>query len=283
MGNQLTRDGVNSSQTRQDYANLQNMGSQYADLAVDAGLAAAGALPPPFGTVADVGALGKSLWRGDWGGALMDAVGIIPIFGDGVKAAKIADRLNDLRKSIDVTSTAVARAFNQTRATATKYWDDIVQANRQKWRDALANCGGTQACKDAAALQKGPQYRNTPTSDKGTWNPPEGRGDGVFTPANGGPPITYKNGFPDYSSHSVADVDIPMTGNRTTDFDLADEAMLAKDPNWQKPSGYTWHHHEDGVTMQLIPSNIHGTGSGAMSPHMGGAALYGNGSQATAF
>ena len=59
--------------------------------------------------------------------------------------------------------------------------------------------------------------------------------------------------------------------------------MLAKDPNWQKPSGYTWHHHEDGVTMQLIPSNIHGTGSGAMSPHMGGAALYGNGSQATAF
>jgi hypothetical protein len=35
--------------------------------------------------------------------------------------------------------------------------------------------------------------------------------------------------------------------------------------------------------MQLIPSNIHGTGSGAMSPHMGGAALYGNGSQATAF
>lgn len=154
MGNQLTRDGVNSSQTRQDYANLQNMGSQYADLAVDAGLAAAGALPPPFGTAADLGSLGRSLWRGDWGGALLDAVGIIPIFGDGAKAAKIADRLNDLRKSIDVTSTAVARAFNQTRATATKYWDDIVQANRQKWQDALAKCGGTQACKDAAALQR---------------------------------------------------------------------------------------------------------------------------------
>jgi len=91
VGNQLRRDGVDPSQTRQDYANLQNMGSQYADLAVDAGLAAAGALPPPFGTVADVGSLGRSLWRGDWGGALLDAVGFIPIFGDGAKAAKIAD------------------------------------------------------------------------------------------------------------------------------------------------------------------------------------------------
>ena len=282
MSEALSDAGVDHGRLRQDHGRLQNMGAEYADLAVDAGLAAGGALPPPFGTVVDVASLGRSLWRGDWGGALLDAVGIVPVFGDGAKAAKIADRLNDLRRSIDTLTTGVARGMRQTREAALKYWDDIVKGNDAAYRRALASCNGTQRCLDAAALNKGPQYNNTPTSDKGSWTPPEGRGDGVFTPDNGGPPITYQNGFPDYSAHSVADVDIPMTGVRRTDDALADEAMRARDPDWSRPRGHTWHHHQDGVTMQLVPESVHGTGRGAASPHMGGASLY-NGSQRQGF
>lgn len=81
----------------------------------------------------------------------------------------------------------------------------------------------------------------------------------------------------------MANVDIPMTGNRRTDNNLDSEAMLVKDPDWVQPRDTTWHHHEDGVTMQLLPNNVHATGGGASSPHMGGAALCGNGSQATEF
>jgi hypothetical protein len=69
-------------------------------------------------------------------------------------------------------------------------------------------------------------------------------------------------------------VDIPMTGQNRTDFGLADEAMQARVPGWERPSGHTWHHHKDGVTMQLLPQNVHATGGGAGSPHMGGASLY---------
>ena len=283
MGTRLQADDVNINDIRSHHTELQNMGRQYADLAIDAGLATAGALPPPFGTAADVASLGRSLWRGDWGGALLDAVGLIPVVGDAAKGGRIANRLNNLRRSIDAATTVVSRGFRQTRETALRYWDDMVQANRQRWRDALRNCNGTQACRDAAALQKGPQYSNTPSSRNGTWNPPDGRGDGVFTPNNGGPPITYHNGFPDYSGHSIADVDIPMTGNRNTDRRLSDAAMRSRDPDWERPDGYVWHHNEDGVTMQLVPDSIHGTGRGAQSSHMGGAALYGNGSQAQAF
>ncbi|MGK3970047.1 HNH endonuclease [Sorangium sp. So ce118] len=34
------------------------------------------------------------------------------------------------------------------------------------------------------------------------------------------------------------------------------------------PEGYTWHHHQDGTTMQLVPSDIH-----RMTGHTGGFAL----------
>jgi hypothetical protein len=26
----------------------------------------------------------------------------------------------------------------------------------------------------------------------------------------------------------------------------------------EPPEGYTWHHHQDGTTMQLVPRDIHG-------------------------
>jgi len=68
------------------------------------------------------------------------------------------------------------------------------------------------------------------------------------------------------------------------DFTSADKAMRDQldDPDWTRPSTHTWHHSENGVTMELIPKNIHATGGGASTPHMGGVSLYG-GSNATEF
>ncbi len=174
------------------------------------------------------------------------------------------------------------RSLQRTKEIAAKYWDDISKKNRAEYEKAIQKCT-TQECRQQAALLKGPQYDSTPKDGpNGKWQGE--RGDGTWMPADGSPPIKYKNGFPDYSPFSKGDVDIPMHGNRTSDFTHADKAMREKlgDPNWTRPSDYTWHHHENGTTMQLVPKNIHATGGGATTPHMGGASLY-SGQQAGEF
>lgn len=284
MSAYLAEEGVDVATTRTAYSELQQLNKKYGELAADTGLAGASMLPPPYGTAADLVSLGKSLWTGQWGNALFDAVGIVPLAGDLIKGGRIANKLNDFRKALDVASTGLNRAFDSTKAAATRYWDDIAKANKKAYQDALAKCNGSRACREAAALEKGPQYANTPTSGKnGEWVTGE-RGDGVWKPANGGPEITYSNGFPNYSGHAAQTVDIPMKGNRTTDFTAADQAVRDQlgDPDWRRPAGYTWHHNENGTTMELIPSSIHATGQGASTPHMGGASLY-TGSNQSAF
>ncbi|KHA51207.1 HNH endonuclease [Sulfitobacter geojensis] len=284
MSRYLEADGVDVAQTRTAYGELRDLQAQYGELATEASLAAASFLPPPAGTAADIASLGRSLWKGNWGDAFFDIVGVVPLGGDAIKGTRLANKLNDFRRALDVASTGVSRAFRGTKDAAARYWDDVVAANKAEYDEALAACNGSRACREAAAAKKGPQYNNTPKSgDNGEWSSGE-RGDGVWTPSNGGPPITYSNGFPDYSPHSAGNVDIPMRGNRTTDFTAADKAMREQlgDPDWRRPSGHTWHHNENGVTMELIPQNIHATGGGASTPHMGGASLY-EGSNASEF
>lgn len=79
---------------------LAQLEAVYAELATDASLTAASMAPPPVGTVADVVSIGKSLWKGDWGGALLDTVGLVPIAGDaikgGIKGTKIANKMKDV-------------------------------------------------------------------------------------------------------------------------------------------------------------------------------------------
>jgi Phage portal protein/DNase/tRNase domain of colicin-like bacteriocin len=66
-----------------------------------------------------------------------------------------------------------------------------------------------------------------------------------------------KDGFPDFNGVAKNTVQLPHTGNREADFSVADR--LSGYAN--RPDGYTWHHHQDGNTMQLVPSDIHrGTG-----------------------
>lgn len=282
MGAELRASGVDIDQTRSAFREMQQINAKYGELATDATLAAGGALPPPFGTAADVASLGRSLWRGDWGGALFDVVGFVPVIGDAAKGARVANRLNDLRRSLDVAKSAIQRNLTSTREAAARYWDKIARRNRQAYEDAIRNCT-TKACRDARASLKGPQYRNTPTDGpNGNWVGE--RGDSVWQPSNGGPPVTYRNGFPDYSPHSQGNVDIAMRGNETTDFTSATRGMREQlnDPNWRLPDNMTWHHHENGTTMQLIPKDIHATGGGASTPHMGGASLY-SGSNAAEF
>lgn len=288
---------------------LKQLEDTYTELAADAALAAGGWLPPPAGTAADLASLGKSLYKGDWGGAFFDFLGIVPIIGDGVKTAakgsKIAAKLNDLEAAIKVAKIKLARAADLTelrKSAAAKYWNDIRTKGKKAYDDAIKGCK-TQKCIDDKRILLGEHYGRTPLGGpgKGEWK--GDRGDGAWTPEpnttlgqnladfsknpklNPGvkphESIPYSGGHPDYSTFVVpigngkAQVEIVQSGNNTTDFKAADEALKKAtgktEAQLEQELGVslTWHHKEDGVTMQLVPENIHGVRH--QSGHAGGA------------
>jgi hypothetical protein len=289
---------------------LAALESSYKELAADGALAAAGWAPPPWGTAADLASLGKSLFKGDWGGALFDAIGLIPIAGDAAKAGKMGKRVKQIEAAIDVAKTKLTRqlanVINGRRAAAKKYWDDIVTKGRKQYDEAIKKCS-TQECKDKAATLIGKHYERTPVGGKGKGEWVDGyRGDGKYRPdpnsdlgqeladfsknkklnPSGKPidGIEYRNGFPDFGELTVpagagkkAQVEIIQAGNHTSDYKAADEALQAATGKTQamleKELGtpLTWHHKEDGVTMQLVPQYVHGGSNG--SGHAGGASL----------
>ena len=57
------------------------------------------------------------------------------------------------------------------------------------------------------------------------------------------------------------EVKITRTGSRAGDNRAANEAAGFS----KTPEGFTWHHHQDGTTMQLVPKDIH-----AQTGHTGG-------------
>jgi RHS repeat-associated protein len=73
-----------------------------------------------------------------------------------------------------------------------------------------------------------------------------------------------EDGFPDFSLYATYEVEIDMIGNTTTDFSAANKAAGLM----STPRGYTWHHHQDGKTMLLVPSDLHNA-----VRHTGGVAV----------
>lgn len=75
-------------------------------------------------------------------------------------------------------------------------------------------------------------------------------------------------GFPDFSPYRQGpDQKINMTGDSKKDLALADKKAGISEA-WRRERGLTWHHHQDGETMQLIPSEVNNN-----TPHIGGAAI----------
>ncbi|MFC3962589.1 HNH endonuclease [Nocardia jiangsuensis] len=75
------------------------------------------------------------------------------------------------------------------------------------------------------------------------------------------------DGFPDFSPYAIHTVRFPapgFRGNNGSDFTAANQLAGLR----RQPRGYTWHHHQDGYTMQLIPMDLH-----ANVRHAGGVAI----------
>ncbi|MDI3289190.1 HNH endonuclease [Polyangium sp. 15x6] len=75
-------------------------------------------------------------------------------------------------------------------------------------------------------------------------------------------------GYPDFKAAGVVkrEVKITQTGDRREDIKRANQAANYK----LTPKDHTWHHHQDGKTMQLVHRDIHGA-----TGHTGGVATQG--------
>lgn len=76
------------------------------------------------------------------------------------------------------------------------------------------------------------------------------------------------NGHPDFTPYADMTVEVEgLTGNRKQDAKKANKAYVFT----KTPKDMTWHHVEDGKTMQLVPEDLHD-----QVKHTGGAALLKN-------
>jgi len=128
-----------------------------------------------------------------------------------------------------------------------------------------------------------PRATETPTTDVGgMWGGERGNSEWFsdmpeVNAVTNYEPIPFRNGYPDFSKWSRGRVIIQdMSGVDHVDFAQADRIFAQQHgfanqtavANWRSAQQLTWHHVEDGETMILVPSALHGN-----VPHVGGASL----------
>jgi uncharacterized Zn-binding protein involved in type VI secretion len=120
-------------------------------------------------------------------------------------------------------------------------------------------------------------WRNAPNPDKwrangGSITPRRGGG-ATYQNANGVKVNYNKEGYPDFRPHAVDNTKLPGGfQDRPTDFRAANNQTGRSQYGSDSPPDHTWHHHEDGTTMQLVPRDIHRqfTHAGGISGTHGG-------------
>lgn len=225
-----------------------------------------------------------SLAKGDWLGAGLSVASMIPYIGDAaaktVKASRAAKRLTKLADDIAKTTKELLDAVQKRTVANRKAAAKAAQEARRK---------AANACKPCSAEQKwGSHLPRT------GWDPPGSRGNGKWTSKDGKVTVEYKDGYPDFSTATAPDMDkrpivldrvelTDMKGNYSSDFTSARNAMREKTGkrDWpgnddDAPTGYTWHHKEDGATMELVRTDVHDRSTvngGSGAAHTGGASV----------
>ncbi|MBB3005271.1 filamentous hemagglutinin [Paraburkholderia tropica] len=141
----------------------------------------------------------------------------------------------------------------------------------------VATGGEAEALEEALGWVRPSGWR-LPASN-GTWSGVAGDSNWISSnPAvntiTKGQPIPFKSGYPDFSQWSQGTFEIENMTGQSSDFGLVYDAVSEQfglgsrtaGQDLLKELGLTPHHVEDGVTIQLVPSDLHGN-----VPHIGGA------------
>ncbi|TKC98280.1 PAAR-like domain-containing protein [Polyangium fumosum] len=245
-----------------------------------AGVDLAGIVDPT--PVADLTGAGLALADGDWLGAGISVVSAaVPYVGDlagkGIKAARAAKALAKLDRLLLKWQAHLANAAAAARKAKEA-------AKKRITRKRAGGVGGLRTAprnpgdggfaprkqgggKDGGGGGNGgPKKPRKPHQpDRAKWEQNGGtvrdNPDGSTTfRRKDGVEVTYdKDGFPDFTRYrhpEVNDVQIEFTGKYSKDEALADKAA-GINKKFRDSQDYTWHHHQDGKTMQLIEREVH--------------------------
>jgi len=224
-----------------------------------------------------------SVVMGDWVGAGLSAVSMNLYLDEAVaktaKGARAIKRLKELAELIKQTVKALEDASVARHLADRKAAAKAVQEARKNAANACKKC-------DSDVPKSGTQLPS-----HGHWDPPGSQGFGTWTSEDGDCKVTYENGYPHFSTATKSgqpiksdSVEIPAMSGKESDFRQARDAMRQRtgDPKWPnnggeyEPKGYVWHHKEDGVTMELLPKDLHdksvSTGS-SRAAHTGGQSI----------
>lgn len=234
---------------------------------------------------ADTVSLGMSVAEGDWLGAFLSGVSFVPYLGDAVaKPVKIA-RTTKTIADIEKRAAALAKTIDHYKSAATRIAQRKMAAAAERAKRAKEATEKYATKMKCATCPKPKQYgTQLPALGKGKWTGE--RGNSRWTSDDDSVSLDYKEGYPDFSSSNPPSVypkgdgkvEIEMQGS-DKDFITARNAMRKKlgDPDWpgngkDVPKGYTWHHCEDGTTMQLVKKSVHDKAESGAA-HTGGASI----------
>ena len=238
---------------------------------------------------ADTVSLGMSVAEGDWLGAFLSGVSFVPYLGDAVaKPVKII-RTTETIADIEKRAAALAKTIDHYKSAATRIAQRKMAAAAERARRAKEATEKYAKKMKCATCPKPKQYgTQLPTSGK--WTDAKGnlgeKGNSRWTSDNGSVSLDYKEGYPDFSTSNPPSiypkgegkVEIEMKGDKS-DFAAARKAMQDKlgDKKWpgrglDAPEGYTWHHCEDGATMQLVRTDVHNKAESGAA-HIGGESI----------
>ncbi|PTL75692.1 HNH endonuclease [Vitiosangium sp. GDMCC 1.1324] len=271
MGASLQSSGATSTALQAEQSKLAELNTVLKSDLAQAAVDVAGIVDPT--PISDVIGAGMSVARGDWVGAGLSLISVVPYVGDALgktaKGARLAGRIADLKKGIESSAASIRKIYADRRAAAA-----IERAKRKKEAaEAAVKKKKCQTCpdEDAAAgkygtrLPRDGKWSGEPGNSDWLPDPNTERGKAILE-ATGGKPIAFKEGYPDFSPYAVKTVEIDMVGKNSADFRSANAA--AGFPGSESPKGYTWHHKEDGVTMELVPFDINKN-----VPHEGGSSV----------
>ena len=172
-------------------ANLDSVQSQWVEIGKEAGLLVASS-SPVGGQVVDGISLASNLSAGNYGGALVDAIGFIPFGGDAVKGlirgSSIARRTKRINDALQAARSGLSRAqtFARRRMAAAQRWAGI-KRRRQEILDRYKNCRRGPCADERDELLR--RESRLPAKDKGDWVDENGNrvpaGQGLFKPKEG--------------------------------------------------------------------------------------------------
>lgn len=233
----------------------------------------------------DAVSFGMSVAEGDWVGAFLSGVSFVPYLGDTVaKPIKIV-RAAKTVAAIEREAAALAKQIAHFKNAGTRIAQRKMAAAAERARRAKEAGERYAAAAKCARCPKPSNRFGTHLPSTGSWKGEAGNSRWV---SDDKPPVSvdYREGYPDFSTsepHSIyprggGSVEIEMKGN-DTDFRAARDAMRQKlgDPKWPggrelAPDGYTWHHNEDGATMQLVRKSVHDKAESGAA-HVGGESI----------